>query len=613
MTKTSIIVFTWVIIFFLSCLIFAQTESSNQNATSISLATPIPVNTATPSPQETTKTASNETKPSQWAADFKEIGGLWAALAIAGFLFIFILLVIYRKEFSNIIKKLSDSDISGVNVGTSGVGLNFEKKSPSEKELQDNKSDKSQHSEGEDENEKIEEIKQIAEENIKEQENDSKKLFNEFFDIGFGTGNLKELEDIYSKLSLEEKDVKNKLDNEVYFLYFSYRKGKSSSLDDLKKLASKEEEVSAMAYNLLGFIYGDNRNLEKAKEYFELSKTFCKDDLEKAQRIVSIARVYFRVGKVSEAYSYLIEEIKNNSEEKILALLYKEIATFYQEEDKHYKQVLALEKVLEYSPEDSSARFDIAYAYNKLDKKHLSLLHYKKYLEFYPNSEAVLNNLGVVYNSLDMPIKSVSNYEKSSELEHTLASSNLAYKYIEEGFSKQAEEILNSAKLKSNPHPNVAKAIAKLSDNKEQENETEEKLIKNAVEQQLFYRNYAELYLVLVEDKSAELSGDWEVENGEKVSITQNENKFEFYPNENSELYKIEGIVNGLTANITKLKKEKKLYSASDEYTYNSVKSGIAYISKDYKKIKIMFPEKKDTELINLSKIEMSQGPITIS
>lgn len=592
MIKISLIRCFCIVIFslLLSVAIFSQSNSNEQN----NLINP-------PTPQETIQPISKETKPSQLATDFKEIGGLWAALAVGVFLFIVIVLLIFGKEFSKIIKKLADSDISAVNLGKDGLGLNFEKKLVSETGLQDNKNDKTQISEGEDSNEEIEEIKQIAEESIKEEENDSKKLLSEFFDVGFGTGSLQELEEIYSKLKLEETDKTKKLEHEVYFLYFSYKKGNGSSLDDLKKLANKEEEVSALAYNFLGFIYGDNRNLEKAKEFFELSKTFCKDNLEKAQRIVSIARVHFRVGKVNEAYSYLIEEISSNSDEKILALLYNELATIYKEENESYKQVMALEKVLEFSPEDSSARFDIAYAYDKLDKKHLSLFHYSKYLEFYPNSKTVLNNLGVTYDNLNMPIKSVSNYEKSSELGETLASANIAYKYIDEGFSKQAEEILNSAKLKSNPHPNVAKATAGLADKIEQENETEKKLIKNAEEQQLFYRNYAKLYLT-TKDKDAELGGEWKVEGYGNTVITQNDKSFEFYPNENSELFKIEGVINGLTASITKLKKEKVLYSIEDKFTYNREKSGIAYFSKDLKKIKIMFPEKDNTEFITLSK-----------
>lgn len=342
-----------------------------------------------------------------------------------------------------------------------------------------------------------------------------------FYELGFGDGTLAELENAYTKIKSEEKDSKETLEDEVHHLYFRYQKGNGSALDDLKKLASKEEEVSCLAYSTIGAIYAGNRNLDKAKEFFELAKSHCKDEIEKAEKTVSIAAACLRVGKVDEAISYLTNEIDNNSDEKIRVLFYKEIADIFKETNETEKQVLALEKVLEYAPENSNARFDAAFAYGKTDKKHLSLLHYIKYLEFYPNNAAALNNLGVAFSNLKMPIHAISNYEKAAELGNTLASSNIAYKYIEVGFAEKAEEVLKYADRKSDVHPNVAKATVSLSDKREQENKTEKEVVKNAIKQQLFYQNYAGVYYFVENEKVPDLTGNWTVNGGVDTSIIQ--------------------------------------------------------------------------------------------
>ena len=87
------------------------------------------------------------------------------------------------------------------------------------------------------------------------------------------------------------------------------------------------------------------------------------------------------------------------------------------------------EAALALQPDDSALRFELAFKYSELNLFKLSAFHYKILVETSPN-ENNWNNLGVAYSNLNINTKSIAAYIKSSDLNGTLAKSNLANKLI---------------------------------------------------------------------------------------------------------------------------------------------------------------------------------------
>src|SRR6185369_1067483 len=115
-----------------------------------------------------------------------------------------------------------------------------------------------------------------------------------------------------------------------------------------------------------------------------------------------------------------------------------------------------LEKALEIKPENTSLRFDAAYAQSHTDLSQLALANYDTLIRQEPDNSMAINNLGVEVDRLNMPIRSASYFKDSAEKNNTLAMANLGYRYLNRGFAKEAEEILRNAQKLENVYPNVA-------------------------------------------------------------------------------------------------------------------------------------------------------------
>src|SRR3569833_1050462 len=167
-----------------------------------------------------------------------------------------------------------------------------------------------------------------------------------------------------------------------------------------------------------------------------------------------------------------------------ISSLYQGIANIYKESQEYDLQAIALEKALEFTPNDITVRFNMAYAYSKVGREELSLLHYTYLLKYDPDNAGAQNNIAVQYGILGMNIKSIDFYKKSFSGNNTLAGSNLAYKLIDIGFAEEAEHYLEEAQKQEDVHTNVGTAIGKLFSLKNEEEEKEDLVLKDAYKQQ---------------------------------------------------------------------------------------------------------------------------------
>ena len=127
------------------------------------------------------------------------------------------------------------------------------------------------------------------------------------------------------------------------------------------------------------------------------------------------------------------------------------------------------EAALAIQPDDSSLRFDLAYKYSELDLFKLSTYHYKILVQTSPTDNN-WNNLGVAYSNLNINTKSIDAYIKSSNLEGTLAKSNLANKLLSVGFSEQATELCKQAMTKEDYDKRVAASLDSINEKLDADN-----------------------------------------------------------------------------------------------------------------------------------------------
>lgn len=121
------------------------------------------------------------------------------------------------------------------------------------------------------------------------------------------------------------------------------------------------------------------------------------------------------------------------------------------------------EAALALKPDDESLRFDLAFKYSELDLFKLSAFHYKILVETSP-SENNWNNLGVAYSNLNIISKSIAAYIKSSDLEGTLAKSNLANKLLSVGFADQALELCKEAMKKDSFDKRITTSLESINE-----------------------------------------------------------------------------------------------------------------------------------------------------
>ena len=196
----------------------------------------------------------------------------------------------------------------------------------------------------------------------------------------------------------------------------------------------------------------------------------------------------------------LAKQVKDGERDVLMAL--KEIVQLTKEDDKY---IAYTERFLDMQPDNESIRFSLAHKYSEMERNDLSLFHYL----LIPSSkrdDGDWNNIGVAYSRLGLNGKSVAAYRKSETVGGTLAMSNLAHKYIDEGFLLEAEEICDRATKIKNYDMQVGTAITSIKKTREKEEEDEKKVLEATKPRRQFYINFAKACL---KDSVADYSGVW--------------------------------------------------------------------------------------------------------
>jgi len=418
-------------------------------------------------------------------------------------------------------------------------------------------------------------------------------------------------------LLAEDEDEEKTL--EISFAEYKVRFLKDDSfiakIDAFTDVDKYNDVTAAKAFASLAGIRFLLKDFVKSKMHYEAAASLTVDVDRKCIFERLIARSRYELGEKQDALLDLEKLIEKYTNPKHQIAIYKELAELYEEMGNNELRALAVEKALELGDDDHNTYFSAAYAYSHSDFDKLSLLHYQSALRL-GSGEGSLNNMGVQYDQLGLPLKSIEYYSKSFADNNTLAAANMAYRLIGAGFLDDAKKILGEAQSKKSDkvevHDNVYSALASIKSEEEKEDKREKQILKEAAEQQRFFRNYAKCYFtksttptidvnyfstkdaeINVEVVKGKIKGFWK----EKVKRFEGDGYFTYE-------HKFEGELHNCAAKITLYKES--LYGSSDsgDIKYEKETEGYLYINGD-NEVKLLIQNrfnKQNYELAELGK-----------
>ena len=247
--------------------------------------------------------------------------------------------------------------------------------------------------------------------------------------------------------------------------------------------------------------------------------------------------------KYDEAIKFLSALLSENSYEQHKSKILASLASIAKISEDVEKFFVYAEGSLNLDPTNTDLRFDLAYRYSKKGHNKLSLLHYKK-LTNTLKSAMGLNNLGVQYDNLKLPSKSIKSYLKAASYDNTLSMANLAQRYLNEGFTDDANLWINNAnKLATEGievHGNVGYAKNRLDQISEEEETKEKEILIEAEKEKDFRVKYSEAYYSGIKIDKGRFEGEWKTPLGDlEIAFNETTNSFEI---KHSKKVKVEGL-----------------------------------------------------------------------
>ncbi len=291
--------------------------------------------------------------------------------------------------------------------------------------------------------------------------------------------------------------VKEQKPDSVMFWKCFYQKalfdvGRADALDELRKLAADNQAdylpLNYIAQCLLSLSEYD----ESVRYYLEAASTSKAD--RRASLEIRAAEVLQKAKKVLQAREILLRlrTAEYASEPKTQFSVLQHLYLLSKESENKFAAFSIGELALHVSPEDSSFRFSLAYDYEDADQDHLSLYHYKILCNKDDKYATGFNNLGVASAKCGLLILAAKHYKHAYELGETLGASNLAFKYLEGGFSEDAVALLKNAQAKENCVPDVPRALASAYQKVKDEDAEQDKVLVRAEEHRNFLLAFAE-------------------------------------------------------------------------------------------------------------------------
>jgi tetratricopeptide (TPR) repeat protein len=297
----------------------------------------------------------------------------------------------------------------------------------------------------------------------------------------------------------------NKQSWEAFVEYTSMWLGKGGSLSQLKVLAEAHPESSGTLYYLAKAFEEKELHIEAAQTYeVAAQKATKKSDTLRLSGLAAIQQAQAKKPVTTKAIidkmrDYVAQE--SSGELQLLNTL-KSLSEITKETS---VQLGSMERMVEIDPDDSDTLFSLAYKYSEAGHHDLALLNYLR-IPFSDRNEVTWNNLGVAFQEFKLVSKAVEHYRKAAEMGSTLAMSNLAGKFLSEGFLDEAKLLSDKALQTSDYHQNIVHNLVRIKELPDEEKEKQDELIEKARPKSEFYKKYGRA-LARIERRS--ITGHW--------------------------------------------------------------------------------------------------------
>jgi len=301
---------------------------------------------------------------------------------------------------------------------------------------------------------------------------------------------------------------------------YRFRAGRNGGIAKLKKIATDHPE-SARVQELFA------RGLAYAGEAAEAGRVFESAAAKAATPQVRVkllgesAQAFSKAARAEDAAQIVAQmraevEAAPEAEEQLLYALV-EIA---KSKDDRKATIAPLERIVELSPDNYDARFDLAFAHSANARQALALFHYSKIPE-HMRSGTAWNNLGVSKEQMELPAQAVEAYRKAESDNNTLAMSNLASKLLKAGFISEALAQCEKALALEDAHKNVGLTWSQTKAAPDEEQDRLDKILVEAGPISDFYRRFGHA----IARSKPDFSSNWKAPEC-AVTVTVNGNEF---------------------------------------------------------------------------------------
>ena len=363
---------------------------------------------------------------------------------------------------------------------------------------------------------------------ISEKEASESEWFSEMH-LAFSERRIDDAKSIFNSYSQKEPNHEEREQNESFYLYLLYTKGRDiSAVSRLERLvqtvSSEKSKMDGLIW--LSFCYNDSNDHEKEINLWRNALKEVAGSHHKTQCIEYLSYALKADGKSQEGLIHLENRFQEVSSAEEKVIIFKAISSIEKDLGNDFMNALCLEKIVEFKPDDTDNLFGAAFAQSKAEMRPLSMCNYKTLIKLDPNNSMALNNIGVCASEYELETKAFEYYYEANNNGNSLAMANLGFKLLKVGFYKDAEKIAKEAIKIENPHKNVYSLLARIEEIKNNHSEKWSSLEKKARIFQKNIRKYVHAYYTRT-FKQHPFKGLWFTENGIEIDVSMRDGKIE--------------------------------------------------------------------------------------
>ncbi len=256
---------------------------------------------------------------------------------------------------------------------------------------------------------------------------------------------------IKDKFNLDKPDFEKRAKD----LEEAYKKSQEEESEALEEEIKQKDNKSAIDYFLLGIIYYQSKEYDKAIEAYEEAVKINPKDDSAYNNMGSAYANKKEYDKAIEAYKKAIEiNPKYDS-------AYYNMGIAYDDKKEYDKAIDAFEKAIEINPKYADAYNNMGNAYYNKKEYDKAIEVYKKAIEINPKYADAYYNMGITYSNKKEYDKAIEVYKKAIEINPKYADAyynmGIAYRH-----KKEYDKAIEAYKKAIEINPKYAKAYTNL-------------------------------------------------------------------------------------------------------------------------------------------------------